>query len=625
MRDQINSQDKRSLLEKLLREQAVKNIDRYPLSEGQKSLWVLHQMAPESSAYTIGFTARISSEINPVSLQRALQSLLARHPALRACYRADGDEIIQEISGLESVSFQQIDASEWDSDQLDQQVVAAYQKPFNLQHGPLFRAVLFSASSHQHILQLALHHIAGDAWSLWLLLDELRALYVAEQHGTAATLTPLSYSYADHVKQESKFLHSAGSEKCRQYWARQLNHPAVLDLPADRPRPAMQTFNGASQTFTLEQELSEGVKQLARSQGMTVFVVLISAFQALLSRYSGQDDIIVGTPVSGRDNPDVAGVVGYFVNMLALRSDFSADPSFAELLRQVRRTLLDGIEQQQYPFPLLVDLLQLKRDPSRSPIFQVSFVLQNPQQSREVVELLTGHGSWDWEELLLEPYLLPQQEGPFDLTLEMVESGGTLAGILKYNRDLFDATRIARMAEHFRELLKGIVTSPEQRISALPLLPESERHRLLVEWNATQAEFTRDICIHQLFEQQAAQHSQAVAVACEERQLGYAELNIQANKLAHYLRKQGVTPDAPVAICVERSLEMVVGLLAILKASGGYLPLDPSYPCERIGYMLEDCAPRIILTHGMVADSVRSCLTAVMGCDTQLINLNADA
>jgi len=598
------------------------DINRCPLSEGQKSLWIFHQIVPENPEYNIGFTARISSKIDLPGLRRAFQVLVARHPALRTRYVVCNIEPMQEISDDEAISFEIIDASKWNNDHLKQQVLASHRRPFDLKTGPVFRVVLFTTSEENHILQMTFHHIAVDGWSLWLILDELRYLYLAERQGEAALLPQVACTYIDHVENEIEFFLSSELERCEKYWSNQLRGLSVLDLPTDHHRPSMQTFNGASHAFTLDQELSERIKDLSRIQGVTLFIFLMTVFQTMLHRYTSQEDIVVGTAFTGRDNPDFNGVVGYFINMLAIRTDFATNPSFTDLLLQVRRTVLDAIDHKEYPYSHLTDLLKVKRDPGRPPICQVSFVLQVLQQSKEAANLLTGQGSWNWGDLLLEPYTIPQQEGLFDLSLEMIDSGTLISGFFKYNADLFDAPRIERMADHFKNLIKEIVRHPEARISQFSLLSKAERHQLSVEWNATEAPYPKDKCIHELFEKQVMDHPDAIAAVQDVTELSYGELNTQANKLAHYLRRLGVKPDTRVAICVERSPEMVIGLLSILKAGGAYVPIDPSYPTERISYMLQDCAPAVVLTHSQVNEYVRTSLSS--GVRT-IIDLEKDA
>lgn len=619
----VDIKDKRALLERLLKEKAEKQTQQFPLSEGQKALWLLYRMAPESPAYHIGFTARITSEVDSAAMRRALQALVARHPMLRTRFYVRDGAPEQEVRGLEEISFEVVDASQWSGEELHRMVSDSYRTPFNLESGPVFRATLFTCSLRYHIIQLVLHHIAGDGWSLIILLDEFRKLYVAERQGTFASLAGVGFTYAEYVKSQRDFLSGHAVERLKQYWSNRLNDAPTLDLPSDRPRTPMRTFNGASHPFTLDRELSRRIKELARAQGVTLFVVLLSAFMVLLHRHTSQDDLIVGTPVSGRDNPDVAGVVGYFVDMLCLRSGFSADPSFAGLLRQVRQTFLDAMVHKDYPFPLLVESMKMKRDPSRSPIFQIMFILQQAQRSKEVTELFTGNGSWDWGELLLESYLLPQQEGQFDLTLEMGESRESISGAFKYNVDLFDRATIERMEGHYRNLLESVVSCPEERVSALPLLSDAERHKLLVEWNSTDTEYPKDRCIHELFEVQVEKAPEAIALVHEERSFSYAELNARANRLAHYLRDLGVKPDDRVAICMERGLDMVVGLLAILKAGGAYVPLDPAYPAERLAYMLEDSGPRALLTQSSLKAFMTEHAEHLM--DMTVIELDAEA
>ncbi len=596
----LSLQEKRVLLAQLLREKASRVTSSYPLSHGQQALWFLYQSAPESAAYNGTFTVRIRSNLDVRALQSAFQALIARHPMLRTTFPMRGGKPIQEVHGYQEVCFEETDASTWTWDELTRRVVAAFKRPFDLERGPVLRVNLFTRSVQDHILSLAIHHIAGDGWSGWMLMDELRVLYPVEKNGTRASLPPLTLSYEDYVRWQDKMLASSEGERLWDYWRQQLaGELPVLNLPTDRPRPPVQTYQGASHVFKLTGELTQRLKGLAQVEGATLYMILLAAFQALLHRYTGQEDILVGSPTAGRSQPEFAGILGYFVNPVVLRADLSGNPTFKAFLTQVRQTVLAAIAHQDYPFPLLVERLQPKRDPSRSPLFQTLFVLQKPQQleASVAVSKLGGTGNRvNWGGLELELFEIAQQEGQFDLTLAMREIESGLKGVLAYNSDLFEAATIARMAGHFQTLIEGIVANPEQRIADLPLLTEAEQHQLLVEWNDTQADYPFGKCIHQLFEVQVERTPDAVAVVFEDQELTYRELNARANQLAHYLQGLGVCPEVLLGICVERSVEMVVGLLGILKVGGAYLPLDPAYPSERLGFIVEETQVPLLLT-----------------------------
>jgi len=572
----------------------------FPLSYGQRAQWLLHQLDPGSSAYHVAFAARIRSQMDAGALQRAFQRLIDRHATLRSTFTTTGGEVCQCIRNESEPWFHVVDANTWTEDVLREEALKAYHQPFDLIKGPVLRVHLFVRSERDRLLLLTIHHIACDGWSLWVLLEELRHLYTAEKTGSRAELTRLNLSYGDYIQWQAEMLAGPQGRQLRDYWKRQLEGaPTALNLPTDRPRPPVQTYRGTTYAFNLTADLSGKIKELAQDKGTTLFMTLLAAFQVLLYRYCGQEDLLVGSPFAGRNHSETARLVGYLVNPVVLRADFSGNPTFDDLLGQVRQTVLEAIAHQDYPFPLLVEQLQPERDLSRSPVFQVDFVLQRPQQSAEVIDLMALGGveaRIDWGGLELEPFGLSQQEGQFDLSLELAEGQGSFFGLFKYNTDLFDDATIGRMAGHYRTLLEGVAADPGKRVSELSLLGDEERHQLLVEWNGTRAETPGDRTICWLFEQQAAQNPHAPAVVFDGRQYTYRELNGRANQLAHRLRALGVGPEIRVGICLERCLEMVEGVLGVLKAGGAYVPLDPRYPRERLGFMLEDAGVRVLVT-----------------------------
>jgi amino acid adenylation domain-containing protein len=555
----------------------------YPLSHGQQALWLLHQMAPKSAAYNFEFALRIRSNLDVPALRRAYQALVNRHPALRTTFTMRDDEPLQQVHEYQKVCFEETDASTWTWAELNKRVIETYQRPFDLERGPLLRVNLFTRSEQDFILLLTVHHIVYDGWSSWLCQDELQVLYAAEKAGTQAPLPPIERTYADYVRWQTEMLANSEGERLWAYWQKQLaGDLPILNLPTDRPRPPVQTYHGASHTLKLN---VEPLKKLTQTEGATLYMILVAAFQVLLHRYTSQKDILVGSPTAGRNQPEWAGVVGYFVNPVVLRANFADNPTFKTFLSQVRHTVLDALAHQDYPFPILVERLQQKTDPSYSPLFQVSFVLHKPQQQPSGLK-----------ESEVESFEIAQHDSQFDLTLEITDIKASLFGVFKYNTDLFDATTISRMAGHFQHLLEGIVAHPEQRISDLPLLTKAEQQQLLVTWNNTQTEYPRDKCIHQLFEAQVERTPDAIAVVFEGQHLSYAALNRRANQLAQHLQTLGVKPEVLVGICIERSLDMVIGLLGILKAGGAYLPLDPTYPVARLAFILEDAGVPILVT-----------------------------
>jgi hypothetical protein len=453
------------------------------------------------------------------------------------------------------------------------------QQPFDLAMGPLLRATLLHLGEAEHVLLLTMHHIVSDGWSMGVLIRELAALYEAFSSGSPSPLPQLPIQYADFAHWQRQWLQGEVLAAQLSYWQQQLTGaPALLELPTDRPRPAVWTFGGATQFLALPEPLSQKLKILSQRSGVTLFMTLLAAFQTLLYRYTGQEDICIGSPIANRNRSETEGLIGFFVNTLVLRTDMSENPSFQELLGRVREVTLGAYAHQDLPFEQLVEALQPERSLSHQPLFQVMFVLEN-----------TPISGLELPDLTISSLNIDSSTAKFDLTLSMEDTEQGLVGSLEYNTDLFDATTISRMLGHFQTLLEGIVVNPEQRLSDLPLLTQPERQQLLVEWNDTQVDYPKDVCVHQLFEAQVEQTPEAVAVVFEDQQLTYGELNRRANQVAHHLRSLGVGPDTLVGICVERSLEMIVGFLGILKAGGAYVPLDPSYPQERLGFHAKRC------------------------------------
>jgi amino acid adenylation domain-containing protein len=523
-----------------------------------------------------------------------------RHATLRTTFTKRGDDPMQKIHKQQQLCFEQIDASQWTWDNLSMRVSDAYKRPFDLEVGPVLRAHLFTRAVDDHVLLLTVHHIVCDAWSLWLLLDELQVLYPAQQQGITATLPNPVSSYKDYVCWQNQMLASPEGERLWAYWQRQLSGELpVLNLPTDRPRPPVQTYKGASHSFKLTAELTERLRRLSQAEGATLCITLVAAFLVLLHRHTAQKEILLGFPTSSRGQTDFAGIVGDFMNPVVLRGSFTEHLSFKAFLTQVRQTVLDALAYKDFPFSLLVERLQLDRDPSRSPVFEVLFNWLEPQQFREAAEMWrageTGE-QVEWGGLVLEPFAIAQQEGQLDLTLEMVEGQASLFGLFKYNPDLFEAATIERMADHFQILLEGIVAHPEQRIAELPLLTELEYYQLLVQWNETQASYPRDQYIHQLFEDQVQRTPETIAVVFADQSYTYRQLNARADELARRLQDSGVGKNELVGLCVERSLEMLVGLVGILKAGAAYLFLDPYYPQKRLDFILRDAGITVLVT-----------------------------
>jgi amino acid adenylation domain-containing protein len=580
------------------------------LSYAQNRLWFLEQLQPNSATYNIPLPLRLVGNLKVAALEQSLQEIIVRHEALRTNFITVNGQPKQVINIektwiLSIVDLKQLSPRE---QEITCQELAKEQaiQPFNLATDSLIRATLIGLSETEYFLLICMHHIVSDDWSMGVFLEELAALYNAYAQGQHSPLNPLPIQYADFALWQRNWLQEEVLQSQFSYWQQQLaDAPALLSLPTDRPRPAVQTFNGGHHEFSLSVELSKSLTGLSQQQGVTLFMTLLAAFDTLLYRYTGQSDILVGTPIANRNHSEIEGLIGFFVNALVMRTDLSENPSFAELLTRVRETALGAYTHQDLPFEMLVEALQPERDLSHTPLFQVAFVLQNAPFSQ--VEL---------SELTISDLPIESPIAKFDITLAMGNTANGLVGVWEYNTDLFDASTIARLANHFVTLLEGIVANPQERISQLPLLTEVERQQLLIEWNQTQADYPSDKCIHQLFEEQVKRTPDAIAVVFENQQLTYQQLNAQANQLAHYLKSLGVEADTLVGLCVERSLEMIVGLLGILKAGGAYLPLDPGYPTERLHFMLEDAQVSVLLTQQQLVNTLPEHNTQVVCLDS---------
>ncbi|BAY37781.1 amino acid adenylation domain-containing protein [Nostoc sp. NIES-2111] len=579
----------------------------YPLSSGQEAMWIIHQIAPESVAYNIFITTKINWDLNISIVNNVWKKIIQNHPILRTTYTSHEGKPVEQVNQQAKINVEVIDASIWSEDELKEKIYAIADRPFNLEKDSVLRVNLFTRSAQEHVLMLTMHHIAGDMWSYDLLLSEFQTLYAKEieqanQKQTQVTADYLrqNKSYADFVRWQSEMLSSSRGEKQRQYWQKQLaGELPILNLLPDKPRPPVQTYQGASHILKLDEQLTQKLKNLALASGTSLYQILLTAFYIQLYRYTNQTDILIGSPMRGRPGKEFKEIVGYFSNLTVLRVSLQGNATFHELLAQVSKTVRQAQKHQDYPFSLLVEQLQPQRDPSRSPLCQVNFTWQRHTWCKPT------NNSWHSQEqrLQMEPYLLGHQRGAdFDLNLMVMEALQVLQLCWQYSTDLFEASTIRRMAGHFVTLLEGIVANPEAQIWQLPLLTKIEQQKLLVEWNNTQTDYPFDKCIHQLFEEQVEKTPDAVAVVFENQQLTYHQLNCRANKLAHYLRSLGVKPDVFVGICVERSLEMAIGLLGILKAGGAYLPLDSEYPQDRLSFMLEDSQVSILLTQERLID-----------------------
>lgn len=610
---------KRALLEKRLqgtltpgaRSQAIPRHpeqDVIPLSFAQERLWFLDQWEPVSPAYNRPLALRLTGSLDVIALEQALSEIMRRHEVLRATFSTVEGRPVQAITPSQPLTLPVVDLSEQSPTRREAEArrlaTEEAQRPFDLAQGPLLRAILLRLGGEEHVLLLVIHHIAFDGWSARVLIKELAVLYKTFVAGDSSPLPKLPIQYADFAHWQRQWLQGEVLETQLSYWKEKLaGAPPLLNLPTDRPRPAIQTYRGACQSLILSPSLLKSLKVLSRQENVTLFMALLATFKILLHRYANQDDIVIGSPIAGRTRVETEGLIGFFVNTLVLRTDLSGNPTFRDLLTRVREVALGAYTHQDLPFEKLVETLQPERDLSRTPLFQMMFNLENIPKNVQTQSLNINEFEFD------------SGVSQFDLTLELIEQGAGLSCLLNYNTDLFDASTITRMLGHYRTLLESIVADPDRRISSLPLLTEAERYQLLVEWNNTQTDHPKNLCVHQLFEAQVEQTPDAIAVVFKDQQLTYRELNAQANQLAHYLRKHGVGPEVLVWICVERSLEMVIGILGILKAGGAYVPLDPVYPKERLTFMLEDAQVPVLLTQKRLLE-ILDCTAHVICLDT---------
>ena len=583
----LSPESKRALLAELM---AKKGQTAGPLSYGQQALWFLWNLAPNSAAYNVLQAFHVASNVSSAeALQQAIDGLVERHAVLRTTYPSVDGLPVRKVHSSRNVMLERIDAAGWSDESLRLRVSADGDRPFDLQQGPVLRAVLYSRSAREHVLALTIHHIAFDDLSNRSLMRDFAELYEAAHTGGVPPQPSTTASFDDYVRWQAQILAGPEGDRLWRYWRQQLAGELVpLHLPTDRPRPALQTFDGASFSFVLSGKLAEGIARLARGHETTPFVVTAAIFAALLHRLTGQDDVLIGTPTAGRSRPEFSEVVGYFVNPVILRSDVKDDPTFSDHLSRVRQTVLDALDHGDFPFPLLVERLQPVRDPSFSPLYQVGFVWD------KVVRNETGFST-----LAATPWMAGQRGANADLGLTIFQDGNTLTGSWQFNTDLFDEDTVRRVHGSFETLILAAIEAPSLRISELAVLTASERHRVLVEWNDTAAPGTESL-LHQLIERQVECDPDAVAVTFDDYALTYSELNGRANQLARALRSRGVGPEVRVGIAMERSLDMVVSLLAVLKAGGAYAPLDPEYPRERLAYMLEDSGVAVLLTHSGV-------------------------
>ncbi|MFM6355018.1 amino acid adenylation domain-containing protein [Planktothrix sp.] len=568
----------------------VARTEELPLSFAQQRMWFLYQMDQQNPAYNEALALRLMGRLNVDILEQTINAIIQRHESLRTTFPMVEGKPIQKIAPSLKIKLLVVNLKDIPQDRIDQQIIEELQKPFDLTQAPLLRCTLFDLGYENYILVNVFHHIIIDGWSKGILFKELSEFYQAFLSNSTVDLPELTIQYADFAVWQRQWLQGEILENQLNYWKKQLTGaPPLLELPTDKPRPATPNFQGHSISFQIDSELTEKLKLLSQKSGATLFMTLLVALNTLLFRYSGQDDILIGTPTANRNRQEIEPLIGFFVNTLVLRNSLEGNPAFSALLQQARNVVLEAYANQDVPFEQVVDALEIERSLSYNPLFQVMFALQNaPLNALELPNLKAQY-------LAVENLRIK-----FDLSLILeeieTENGSYLEGFWEYDSDLFTPERITRMVGHFQTLLKGIVANPQQTVGELPLLTEPEKQQLLVDWNQTQTSYPDHYCIHQLFEEQVVKTPHAIAVIDGEKSLTYEQLNQKANQLAYYLQNLGVKTEDLVGICIERSALMIIGLLGILKAGAAYVPLDPNYPSERLAYMLEDSAVSVLLT-----------------------------
>ncbi|HKT50848.1 MAG TPA: amino acid adenylation domain-containing protein, partial [Candidatus Angelobacter sp.] len=570
-----------------------------PLSFAQERLWFLAQI-DGSKAYQNLHGLQFRGELDRTALRRALNQIVVRHEVLRTVFALVDGKPLQRIANERDSRFHltEHDLREYDgaTAELDRLISEEASTPIDLQAGPLIRGRLIRQGNEEYVLLITIHHIVSDAWSFGLFSKELSALYGAYVRGEEDGLPKLEIQYADYAVWQRKRMEGDVPGKQAEYWKRALaGAPEVLQLPTDHVRPEQQSYSGAAVTLMLDEELTAGLRGLSRKHKTTLYMTVLAGWAALLARLSGQDEVVIGTPAANRNRVEIERLIGFFVNTLALRLGVSDSSDVGTLLAHVKSQAVAAQEHQGFPFEQVVEIVRPPRSLAHNPVFQVMFAWQNAPK-----------GTINLAGLQVSPFTaVPHNISKFDLTLLLQEEGNQIVGELEYATALYERPTIERYLGYFRTLLGAMVADDSQKVDRLPMLPQEERKQLLYEWNATEVEYPRDKCVHELFEEQVERRPGAVAVVYESEQLSYGELNRRANRLAHYLRSLGVKPDTLVAVCVDRSLEMIVGLLAVMKAGGAYVPLDPAYPGERLRYMVEDSVPEVLLTQGHLREQMR--------------------
>ena len=603
------SAEKRKLIELLLEKKGLlrnnANVipqaaaaDYYPLSFAQRRLWFLDQLDPGIPLYNIPMVMRLRNRLNLKALEKAYSEIVSRHKSLRTTFSTIEEQPVQIIAPASKQLLTVVDLSELPSAEREREAKRLAEReavqPFDLSVGPLLRLSVICLGPEDYFILFTMHHIISDGWSMGVLVREVVSLYGAFVTGQPSPLPPLAIQYIDYAVWQRERMKGEAFEQQVEYWKKALTGVSALEFPLDYPRASMQSFRGAVVNVEIGSEVTAALKELAQREESTLFMILMAAWQVLLMRYTGQEDIAVGTPIAGRTQAETDRLIGFFINMLVLRTDLTGAPSFRQLTRRVREVALAAFAKQDVPFEKLVEELNPERDLRQTPLFQTVVVLQNTPDAPDETAQASD----------MQPIGLEAEDGmaKFELMLSLMERVGKLWGVIQYKTGLFEAATIERLARHFEQLLETIAANPDVRIDRLPLLSAAERQKLLVEWNDTTKEFANEASLHELFEAQVRRTPNAIALSYEDTNLTYLELNERSNQLAHYLCSLGVGPDTPVALCLERGIEMIVGILGVLKAGGAYLPLDPVYPGERLAFMLADAKPPVLVTQQRLLD-----------------------
>ncbi|HED09976.1 MAG TPA: non-ribosomal peptide synthetase, partial [Caldithrix abyssi] len=583
-------------------EMAEQELYIFPTSFAQQRLWFLDQFEPGSPFYNIPTAVRIKGTLDIAALQDTIDEIVYRHESLRTTFDKENNEPVQVIHPdmecpLEIIDLRSLEKEEREAEG-QRLALNEARTPFDLQKGPLFRSRLIRLQDDEAIMLVTMHHIISDGWSIGVFMREVALIYDAFTRDQDVPLPELPIQYADFSKWQRDWLQGEVLEKQLNYWKETLGPVTpVLELPTDKPRPAIQSSRGANFHHRIPRELYEQIIALSRREGVTPFMSLLAVFNILLYRYSGQEDICVGTPIANRTQSETEGLIGFFVNTLVLRTDLSGNPTFSELLQRTRKRTLESYAHQDVPFEMLVEVLQPERSMSHSPLFQVMFILQNATGGAMGADNTAAVSSIQMEQIEVDA-----GTATFDITVSLADQTRGLLASVEYCTDLFEQETIERFIRQYENLLAAVAAHPQSRISDLSVLSEQERHLILKEWNRSAVHYNWQRCMHHLVEEQVRRQPAAVAVAIDGAHITYEQLNRRANQLARHLRSLGVGAEVPVGISLEKSPDLMVAVLAVLKAGGGYVPMDPDYPPERLAYMIEDSATPVLITHGSLVE-----------------------